>query len=416
VSSDPPAGDAAWRSAAVASLVPLLAVAGAAIGALAADALDLTSADARYVAVGLGAAVPLLLGHVLRPDAKLRAVTAVAGAAWLAAIALPRSALAVTWLSGGLLCMGAVAIGHAARSAWRVGAVTASRVGLAALAAGPGLYFLAAASVLMVNNQMVVAPVRLFHLAPPLADGEEAVTLRTADGYRLEATYAPGEPGAGAVALIHGVSDGRERWRPWVRRLRDMGVHSLRIDVRGHGRSEGAVVTYGQREHADVRAAVAWLRARPGVDPARVIVVGTSMGGGSVLAATRGLPVRAAIAMAPASSYPRLVRQRTALLGPLAVPVLNGTAHVARAMGQQPMTTWRPIDRMSRTLPILIAHGRADATIPIELSRDLARRRPNVGLYELDCGHDEIPARTANEPHWRTMRIFLLAHLQPDDD
>lgn len=408
--------DAAWRAAAVAALVPLLAVAGAAAGALAADALGLTSADARYVAVALGAAIPLLLGHVLRPDAKLRAATAVAGAGWIAAVVMPRSAIAVTWLSGGLLCMGVVAVAHAARAAWRLGGVTASRAGLAALAAGPGLYFLIAAGVLMVNNQMIVAPVRLFHRSPPIADDEEAVTLRTEDGYRLEATYTPGDPGAGGVALIHGVSDGRERWRPWVRRLRDMGLHSLRIDVRGHGRSEGAVVTYGQREDADVRAAVAWLRARPEVDAERVIVVGTSMGGGTVLAATRGLPVRAAIAMAPASSYPRLVQQRTALLGPLAVPVLNGTAHVARAMGQQPMTTWRPADQMSRTLPILIAHGRADATIPIALSRDLARRRPNVGLYELDCGHDEIPAVTANEPHWRTMRIFLLAHLQPDGD
>ncbi|MCA9607313.1 MAG: alpha/beta fold hydrolase, partial [Myxococcales bacterium] len=290
------------------------------------------------------------------------------------------------------------------------GASVPSRVGLVLVGAGPGAYLLGAAAVVLVNTLLAVAPVRLAHQRPSIADDERAVSLTTRDGYAIEGTATRGADGAGAVLLVHGVADGRDRWLPWVARLRAMRLHVLRIDVRGHGRSDGGFVTYGQRETADVDAALAWLRGQPGVDREHVVMVGTSMGGGTVLAASRDAPVVAAIALAPASSYPRLVAQRTAFLGPLAPFVLNGSAHLARALGQIPMTDWRPTDRMSRTLPFLVAHGTDDGTIPITLSRELAATRPNVSLYELGCGHDDIPAATAADAHWPRMRAFLAAH------
>lgn len=396
--------------AARAALVPLLAVLGGALGALAADALGLTSADDRFAAVGLGIVTPLVLGHVLRRGARLRGLVLGLSLPLLAVPLLPRSSIALSWLSGGILFLGTLAVLHAARAAWSLGTTAASRAGLAALAAGPGVYLLAAAGVVIVNTQLVVAPVRLFHQRPAIAADERAVSLRTRDGYAIEGTYTEGAPGAGAVLLVHGVADGRDRWLPWVDRLRAARQHVLRIDVRGHGRSEGAVVLYGQRETRDVLAGLAWLRAQPAIDRDAVAMVGTSMGGGLVLAASERAPVRAAIALAPASSYARLVAQRTALLGPLAVPVLNGSARLARAMGQRPMTDWRPASRMSRTLPFLVAHGAADRTIPLALSRELARAHDNVELVELGCGHDEIPAVSAAAPNWPRFSAFLEAH------
>ncbi len=396
--------------AARAALVPLLAVLGGALGALAADALRLTGADDRFAAVGLGIATPLVLGHLLRRGARLRGLVLCLSLPLLVVPLLPRSSIALSWLSGGILFLGTLAVFHAGRAAWSLGGTVPSRAGYAALAAGPGLYLLTAAGVVIVNTQLVVAPVRLFHQRPAIAADERPVSLRTRDGYAIEGTYTAGAPGAGAVLLVHGVADGRDRWLPWVDRLRAARLHVLRIDVRGHGRSEGAVILYGQREVQDVLTGLAWLRARPAIDRDAVAMVGTSMGGGLVLAASERAPVRAAIALAPASSYSRLVAQRTALLGPLAAPVLNGSARLARAMGQRPMTDWRPADRMSRTLPFLVAHGAADRTIPLALSRELARAHANVELVELGCGHDEIPAVTAGAPNWDRFAEFLAVH------
>ncbi|MBX3271181.1 MAG: alpha/beta fold hydrolase [Sandaracinaceae bacterium] len=326
-------------------------------------------------------------------------------------LAWPRSPLALSWLTGGILFLGLVAVVHAARAAWRIEGSRPARVALALVAAAPGVYLLAAASVVLVNTQLVVVPARLFHARPAIGADERAVALETSDGYRLGATYTPGVEGAGAVLLVHGVSDGRDRWLPWVARLRAMDLHVLRVDVRAHGTSEGAVVTYGQRETRDVEAALAWLRGQPSIDGGALAMAGTSMGGGIVLAASERARVRAVIALAPASSYPPLVAQRTRLLGPLRVPILNGTAHLARAMGQRPMTSWRPAARMSRTLPVLVAHGGADRTIDPALSRALAAEHPNVRLIELACGHDEIPAVSAGDDAWPAFEAFLAAHL-----
>lgn len=402
------------RRAGLAVAAPLASVAGGAVGALMADAWSLDSVDTRFVAVSLGAALPLWVALLARRDSALlsgsrgRRLVAAVALPWLGALLWPRSSIAASWLSASLLLLGAEAIVHAARSTAALGTSTTSRVGLGVLVGLPGLYLWLATAVVLVNTQLVVVPVRIIHQNPSRAADEEFVRLRTEDGYTLDATYTRGTTATGIV-LTHGVSDGRDRWLPWIERLRDTGVHALRFDLRAHGRSEGAVCTYGQREVADVRAAVRWLRARPGV--ARVAIVGASMGGGVVLAASPDLDVPAIVALAPASDYAVLVHERTALLGPLGSSVLSGSARIAGAMGQRPMREWIPRARMTNALPVLVFHGTADGTIPIALSRRLAREHDNVTLHELTgVEHDEIPARVASDA-WGVAWPFLEDHL-----
>ncbi len=397
-----------WRRASLAALGPLLAVVGGGVGSFVAHALELHGADDRLAAVGLGIALPLLASYGVRPRARLRWLVGLLGLPWLAVFAAPRSAIVISWLAGGILFLGFEAVVHAARATWELPVPRPARAGLLVVGVGPGLYFWSAAAVVLVNTVLIAAPVRLAHLSPHVGADEATVSLLTADGYRIEGTFTAGAAGAGGVVLVHGVADGRDRWLPWIERLRELRMHALRIDARAHGRSDGAVVTYGQREGADLLAALAWLRAREGVDRSRLFAVGTSMGGGTVLAASDRMPVAGAVVLAPASSYPPLVERRTGLLGPLAPFVLNGSAHLAVAAGQRPMTRWRPRRHMSRTLPVLVLHGTHDETIPIRLSRELSERA-NVRLIELDCGHDDIPAATSREPAWRDIRAFLRA-------
>ena len=409
--ADVPETSLELRRAAVAVAAPLASVAGGAMGSILADAEGLDSVDTRFVAVSLGAAVPLFVALVARGDMRRRRALAALGLPWVGALLWPRSSVAASWLSASLLLLGAEAIVHAARCAAALGASTTSRVGLGLLVGLPGLYGWLAAAVVLVNTQLVIVPVRVIHQDPSRGVDERFVTLRTDDGYALEATYTRGTTATGIV-LTHGVSDARDRWLPWVERLRERGVHALRFDLRAHGRSEGAVCTYGQREVADVRAAVRWLRARPGVE--RVAVVGASMGGGVVLAASPDLDVPAIVALAPASDYAVLVRERTALLGPLGGPILSASARIAGAMGQRPMREWIPRARMTSALPVLVFHGTADGTIPIALSRRLAREHANVTLHELaGVEHDEINARVASDA-WGVVWPFLERHLREE--
>lgn len=66
---------------------------------------------------------------------------------------------------------------------------------------------------------------------------------------------------------------------PLARAIDDLGLVTLRYDKRGVGASEGDYWRTGFDDRlADAVAAVAWLRARPEVDPARVSVLGHSEG------------------------------------------------------------------------------------------------------------------------------------------
>lgn len=405
-----PASD---RRAAFSLGAPLLAAAAVALAAPIASALSITTADGRYVTIMIAAALALVGGYLARPGAKLRALFVALSLPWLAAILFPRSSLAVTWLSGSVLFLGAEATLHAGRTAFRATRRTesqpprAGRAILLSLVTLTSLVLIAGAGIVIVNMQMLVAPARLGHRSPTVSHGEVFAEFVADDGVALRGTYGAGTDGAPGVVLVHGVSDGRDRWLPWAEQLGAAGVHSLRLDLRAHGLSDGAVCTYGQREAMDVLAAARWMADQPGVGD--LVVVGTSMGSGTVLSASRDLNAKAFILLAPAADYAELVARRVSLLGPLVAPVLAVSAPFARSLGQTPMTGWSPGARMNDEVPTLVIHGVADRTIPIASSRELAGAHDNVRLIELPgVGHDEIPAAAAGDDEtWATVRAFI---------
>jgi pimeloyl-ACP methyl ester carboxylesterase len=95
---------------------------------------------------------------------------------------------------------------------------------------------------------------------PGLSD----VALRTSDGLRLGAWYAPGRNGA-AVVLVHGWGRNRATMVPEAAELVRRGCAVLLYDARAHGESDGDLCTWGDREPADMAAAVDYLAAQPGV-------------------------------------------------------------------------------------------------------------------------------------------------------
>ncbi len=114
-------------------------------------------------------------------------------------------------------------------------------------------------------------------------DNGVAATLNLPDG----ATNAP------AVLMLHGFGSSRDEVGNMYKReaeaLAAKGVASLRIDFRGFGKSDGdtgATTVDGQLE--DAENALAYLKTVKGVDPAKLGVLGFSLGGGiAILTASK---------------------------------------------------------------------------------------------------------------------------------
>lgn len=109
-------------------------------------------------------------------------------------------------------------------------------------------------------------------------DGGIAATFNLPDG----ATLAP------AVLMLHGFGSSRDEVGGMYAReaaaLATQGIASLRIDFQGFGKSDGDTgATTVQGQVADAEVALAALAGMQGVDPARIGVLGFSLGGGDAM-------------------------------------------------------------------------------------------------------------------------------------
>ncbi len=186
------------------------------------------------------------------------------------------------------------------------------------------------------------------------------------------------------VVMAHGWTDtDRYTSGSMLERERSMlaenGFAALQIDYRNHAgssRESAGPVAEPLGYPADlVNAVRAVKRARlPFVDTDRVGLFGRSMGGGVVLNALAARPglADAAFLYAPVSSraadnYRRWVRGTTGLKA--RVLAAYGTPSSEPEVWRR-ASSRRYLDRVD--LPVLIAHGTADATCPVEWSRATA--------------------------------------------
>lgn len=121
------------------------------------------------------------------------------------------------------------------------------------------------------------------------------------------------------------------------------GYLALTFDYRHLGESGGEprqlVDIAGQLD--DIAAAVRFARGRRGVDPDRIVLWGTSLGGGHVVvAAARDSKIAAAVAQIPFNGFPDKVEGRSTaatlrLLGTMALDAVRGALHVPPAYIKQ---------------------------------------------------------------------------------
>ncbi len=88
------------------------------------------------------------------------------------------------------------------------------------------------------------------------------VALKASDGVVLRATFfAAAEPGPGAL-LLHQSNRDRKSWDVVAAQLAAAGIHTLTLDMRGHGESPGSP---SDREPDDVDVAFQYLVSQPAV-------------------------------------------------------------------------------------------------------------------------------------------------------
>lgn len=133
----------------------------------------------------------------------------------------------------------------------------------------------------VVNAERCLHPARKPLVRPDLSKDRlplKDVSFRTSDHLTLRGWYIPSRNRA-AIIVTHGFGDNRADMAPEMLLLARHGYGVLLFDWRGHGESEGDLVTSGDKERRDLYAALDHLSTHPEVDPKRIGVLGFSMGG-----------------------------------------------------------------------------------------------------------------------------------------
>lgn len=287
-----------------------------------------------------------------------------------------------------------------------------------ASASDPGVYYLFA------DGQA-----RRFAAINPALDGKQLAPVTTIhyaarDGLKIDGYLTlPAGRAARDLPLIvmpHGGPFARDSWDydPWVQYLAGKGYAVLQPNYRGSTGFGRAMTARGDGEWGrgmqdDVDDGVAWLAKRGTIDAKRVCIMGASYGGYAAMwaAARDNRTYRCAISYAGISDvraqldYDHKTFEERAF-----------RAWRARIQGKAPsLESISPVTYAGQlAMPILIAHGTADQTVPVDQSErlhDALTRAGKAHEFVVYPGEDHTMHDPANEADFlQRVGRFLDAH------
>lgn len=230
----------------------------------------------------------------------------------------------------------------------------------------------------------VLHPPRLIPLGNTLRKYKipyQSIDLLTNDGIHLAAWYTPPKNGV-VILLAHGYGEKRPEWVYELLARKKFGV--LAWDARAHGQSGGEISTIGYLEVLDVKAALDFALAQPGVE--HVGAWGGSMGAATLIRAAAEFPQIEAVFAD--SSFTSLDDEVNYLVPyPLINPLAKFIAHAETGIRLEAVDPLDDIARISPR-PVYIVHSKADAVAPPDAGERLfnAAREPRF-LWETETAH-----------------------------
>jgi fermentation-respiration switch protein FrsA (DUF1100 family) len=240
----------------------------------------------------------------------------------------------------------------------------------------------------------------------------EEISFQTADGLTLRGWLVPGSDPERVVVILHGHGGSIDYDVQYIPYLHAAGYNVLQFDFRGHGRSQGNVVTLGYLERMDVQAAVKFLLGR---GLRRIALHGFSQGG---MVAITAAPVCPEVAVVIDDGAP--VRLRTAMRGwgqerhvPAAlIPALAflviGAASLRLGAN---LFRYEPVRWVGKIAPrpLMLIHGERDPYV-VDFD-DLLKAAHPTEVWRLPAEGHVTASINLRDEYWQRVISFLQKNL-----
>lgn len=269
-------------------------------------------------------------------------------------------------------------------------------------------------------------------LDPAALVGKRHVAVKARDGLPLNlfVTLPQGrKPGDGGVPLPmvllpHGGPQSRDGndFDYWTEFLASRGLAVLQVNFRGsdgYGEAFKAagLKRWGLEMQDDLTDALQWAVDQRVADPRRVCIVGGSYGGYAALMGVVKTPdqYRCAVSFAGVTHLQDLILAQSEYIG--------GRAATDRTIGEfwgdrkQLRSTSPALQAARIRVPVLLVHGTADRSVPVEQSQDMAAALRSAGkpyrYIEQEGGDHHLSRQAHRVEFFRAMEAFLDEHLAP---
>ena len=203
----------------------------------------------------------------------------------------------------------------------------------------------------------------------------EGIDLTSYDGTKLYGRYYHVDDAAPLQIQFHGYkSTGQRDFCGGNKLAREMGLNTIIVDQRSHGKSQGRTISFGVKERFDC---LCWAQYAAKRWPGRPITLaGVSMGAATVLmAADLDLPkeVKGIIADCPYSDPGAIIKKvGRDSMGPASILLYPFILLGARLYGKFSLTAASPVKAVGAAkVPILLIHGEDDRFVPCDMSREI---------------------------------------------
>ena len=188
----------------------------------------------------------------------------------------------------------------------------------------------------------------------------EDIYFATEDGLRLNGWWIPGTGSPVTLLWFHGNGGNISHRLESIKLRRDqLGSNIFIFDYREYGRSEGQVSEQGT--YRDGSAAVRYLRSRAGLDPAKIVFFGESLGSA------------VAVEMAVRHGCAALILESAFL----SIPEMAKASFPFLPVGPLLWTKYDTLSKIGKVrVPVLIVHGESDEIVPFWHGRRLFEAAP----------------------------------------
>jgi len=242
------------------------------------------------------------------------------------------------------------------------------------------------------------------------------INVLTKDSIEIKGYWIKSDsiPPKSAILFVHGIGGCKEHFLNLSKNLMKIGIESILIDSRAHGKSGGQFCTYGYKEKSDISSVIDFIKKTN--DSIPIGIWGNSMGGAiAIQALEHDTRIEFGIIESTFTSLDEIVYdyQKSYIYGIGLKPLCNIALNEAGKLAEfnpdlvSPITSVKQIKQ-----PILIAHGEKDENIKFEYGKllfDNLKSTDKKFMAIKNGGHFDLSEK-GGDNYKKTIEDFLIKH------